>query len=226
MILTQNLVVHSTDDLVTYPDPKTFMDNLPNYVKIESELPEGLGMVSVGQNAPDQQYQDIPWLHLDENNNPLALKYYNGVEWVETQPLQAVTGPYPDMFVQYGQISIRHVQTTRATWVDSMDLSQHGGAVGQFPFPVPFKAGTIIQVQITPVKSAVHRSDPLDLNVTANMNDVDEVRTWIKTGRMGFEWALGNANIDHSGFHVLTKTTDATLGLNFTFNWMAMGEKA
>ena len=225
MILNLQLISHSTDEILEYLGAKEDVERLIHHLKVEAELPAGLSMISVGQDAPDQQYQDIPWMHLDETNNPLAIKYYNGVSWVETQPLRAVIGPYSDMFIQYGQVSIRHIQTTRDTWIDSMNLVQTGGGPGQFLFPIPYKAGTTVHVQITPVHSAVHRGDTLDLNVAANLDAWTEIREWIKSGRKAFEWAMGNANNNNQGFHIFTKTTDATLGLNFTFNWMAMGEK-
>jgi hypothetical protein len=225
MILRQNIIAHSTDAVTEYPDPQAFLNSLPDYLKIESQLPEGLGMISIGQDAPDQQYQDIPWLQLDDNNNPIALKYYNGVEWAEVRPYRAIQAPYEGLLVQYGQISYTHKSANSDVWIDSMTLTQNNGQIGQFLFPEQFKAGTSVHVQITPLKSSIHRENAKKITGEADADADDKQKAFIN-GIRDVDWCLGE-NVDHVGFNVNVKTSDAVpSGYTFTFNWMAMGEKA
>ena len=95
-------------------------------------------------------------------------------------------------------------------------------------FPEPFKPGTTINIQITPITSSVlQRSEGsqemiLPTSHATTKTNVD--RLW--NTRRGFQWALGTGG-DYRGFNMMTKTNDAPgAALQFKFNWMAIGEKA
>ena len=105
MNINHNIIATGTSNLTSYGSVSSFVDNLPNYLKVRTELPSGLAMVSVGSSAPTQEYQNVPWLELDANNNPIALKYFNGSSWTTIAPDFSVKTQSSNVFLQTGSVS-------------------------------------------------------------------------------------------------------------------------
>lgn len=224
MNLNTQIIVHSTDDVTEYLGPKADIERLAQHLKVQAKIPAGLAMVSVGQDAPDQKYQSVPWLQLDESNNPLSWKFFNGSTWVEIQPLNAVAGLVSGLQIQYGTIVFNHVGNNGA-WVHSQTLYSLDGAPSEFKFPTPFKTGTTVHVEVTPIFSGIHEGYT-DAQYTAGTLDATaEFETYLMNIK-NFEWCLGAITV--TGFSLYTKTMEKILspGKDISFRYMAIGEKA
>jgi hypothetical protein len=220
MKLNQQILIHSTEEIKEYPDAKQFVEDLAHHLKVESELPAGMSMISVGQTTPDEQYQDSPWLELDESGNPIALKFYNGAAWVDIVPYNAVKSTSKSQYIQRFGYTLDVRQANRMTWVHSLDLHKINGTPSEFKFPRPFKSGTFPPtVQIIPKRSSVYQNGPSG-NVNT-LDDWEELRDDVKQ----FDWVIGE--VTSTGFTIWTKSWDAIPAGSeraFQFDVIATGE--
>lgn len=217
MDLNQQIIVHSTDGITEYPSAKDFIESLVNHLKIESELPAGMTMISAGETAPAEEYQDSPWMELDESGNPIALKFYNGASWVDIVPYKAVKSLSDSQYIQRGSGILEVKQAVRQTWIHSLDLFEIAGLPSEFKFAVPFKSGaTLPTVQIIPKKSSVHK----DSSITGDMTNKE-----ISDESDHFDVVMGT--VTNSGFTIWTKSwtaIEAGSELSFEFDYIATGE--
>lgn len=132
------------------------------------------------------------------------------------------------MYIQYGEITFSHKQSTTDTWVDSIS-SWTATPDGYFYFPEPFKAETTINIQITPVVSGVFERSSSPFLINPEINSWDNTEENIiraASHNKSVEWCLGSG-VDYRKFNLKTKTNNAyPAGIPFKFNWMAIGEKA
>ena len=219
MKLNQQILIHSTEEIKEYPDAKQFVEDLAHHLKVESELPAGMSMISVGQTTPDEQYQDSPWLELDESGNPIALKFYNGAAWVDIVPYNAVKSTSKSQYIQRFGYTLDVRQVNRMTWVHSLDLHEISGVPSEFKFPRPFKSGTFPPtVQIIPKKSSVYQQGS---TADGDLDIVTELRDNIEE----FDWVLGE--VTSTGFTIWTKSRKAIPAGSeraFQFDVIATGE--
>ena len=206
MILNQQILTHSTSSISSYTNAREFVENLSNHLKVEGELPSGLSMVSVGQNAPDQQYQDVPWLELDENNNPIALKYFNGTAWASLAPDVAVKSQTSGMYVQQGTFEFNIAGSANSNQNSSSTYNNGSN----FLFGFPFNANATPIVTVTPMDSTIY--DVLESDAANS-----------------FDYRLGN--IDRFGFNLdynynenSTDISGASPQLKFKFSYIAIGQ--
>lgn len=206
MNINQQVIIVNAENIMSYPDPQTFVENLVDHIKIQTELPSGMAMISVGQDAPDQQYQDAPWLELDESNNPIALKFYNGSSWTEISPDKSVKSLVRGLYIQKGEYEF-DITGASTSWIDSKAVHLNDGVPGKFLFPFAFKAGTEPIVMITPRMSSIYNSKL----IAANDN---------------FKWVLDEVSTD--GFSLQTwHDALGTLSAPYPrmkFNYIAIGE--
>ena len=195
MIINQNVITHSTSGITNYTDAKTFVESLSNYLKIQTELPSGLSMMSIGQNAPDQQYQNVPWLELDENNNPIAFKYFNGVSWQSIATDFAIKSLGSNLYLQSGtgEFALVGEPNTRQVTSDDANLKT------QFIFPAAFNSEATPIVSITPQACSVMDSVNTQPHCHFNFN-VNVINS------TGFDIAYSYK--ENRG---LVKTTDASI---------------
>jgi hypothetical protein len=210
MILNQQVLTHSTSGITTYTDARSFVESLANHLKVESTLPSGLSMISVGQNAPDQQYQTVPWLELDENNNPVGLKYYNGTAWVSAAADVAVKSVNSGMYIQQG-VFIFDVAGVAGSNENSSSTYTVNGVTGNFQFPLAFNSNVTPVVNITPMDSTIFD------HVEAHQDN-------------NFDWRLGA--VDRFGFNLdyvfreqnSTDVSSASTKKRFQFSYIAIGQ--
>ena len=206
MNLNQQIITHSTSSITNYTNARNFVENLSNHLKVESELPSGLSMVSVGQNAPDQQYQDVPWLELDENNNPIALKYFNGTTWASLAPDVAIKSQTSGMYIQQGIFEF-NVDGSANSNQNSSSTYNNGS---NFLFGFPFNANATPVVTVTPMDCTLY--DVLESN--------DANRFYHRLGnidRFGF-------NLDYNFSQNGTDISGASPNLKFKFSYIAIGQ--
>ena len=155
MKLNQNIETTGTNSITSYGDAKTFVENLANHLKVQTQLPSNLKMISVGTNAPGSEYQDVPWLELDANNNPKFLKFYNGSSW---EPIVS------DLSIK-NQVGGFQIQQGIATMTISDSTGSTADVEGQrIMFPVTFASDAIPIVTLTPMYCSVYEALSADGN--------------------------------------------------------------
>ena len=213
MKLNQQVIVHSTDEITEYLGAKLDVERLASHIKVESELPSGMVMISRGQAAPEEAYQDALWLELDEENNPLSLKSYNGTDCVVISPYKAVRATLDKQYIQLGAGAVEHFCASGNTWVESLGFT----AGIEFKFALPYKVDQLPLVIIVPKKSTVHQNGPLVAG------DIDSTAENFTAPRH-FDWCLGT--VTNTGFTIWTRTWEiipSSAPLNFTFHYQAIG---
>ena len=203
MNLNQQIQVVNTDGIRDYPNAKQFLESLSNHLVVKSELPSGLSMIIVGQDAPGQENQSVPWLQLDESNNPVALKYYNGDAWTEIAPDRAVKSLTRGEYIQRGQFEYT-LSNTEDAWISSKATYSVDGIASEFKFPVAFKDGTSPTVIITPRYYGVIAK--------------------IEAAAEAFKYALDE--VTNTGFSLQTDVSSVNALANdtFKFDYIAIGE--
>lgn len=194
------VIVHSTDSIVEYLGPQADVERLADHLKVQGTLPDGLSMIQVGTEAPTSNL-DVPWLEVDGSNNPVALKYHNGSQWVETKETLAVQGLARNQFIEAGSVDINYWNTTANQYKESIDLHMPEGVPSEFKFTHAFKSAP--NVHLTMKKSAIN-------------TDV--------TGEI-VEYCLGS--VTTTGFTIWIKTQKAITEANrkfASFNFQAYGE--
>ena len=156
MKLNQNIETHGTNSITTYGDAKTFVENLANYLKVQTQLPSNLKMISVGTSAPSSEYQDVPWLELDANNNPKYLKFYNGSSWEPIVSDLSIKNQVGGFQIQQGTFSM--------VINDSTGNSEDTVDGGKFLFPITFASDANPIVTITPMHCSVYEALSADGN--------------------------------------------------------------
>lgn len=125
------------------------IEELIQYLIIEGELPAGLSMISVGQNEPDANSRDIPWVQLDEAGAPLGIfQYYDG-SWIELAPQKTLTNPVDNAYMQTMNLSLL-VQT---------EADQPAAIINQ-AITEPFDDGTVPVIIVQKKPSALLTEDP------------------------------------------------------------------
>jgi hypothetical protein len=203
MNLNQQIAVVNTEGIREYPSAREFLESLKDHLKVLSKLPAGLSMISVQQDAPGQEYQDVPWLQLDEGNNPIALKFYNGDQWTEIAADRAVKSFTRGEYVQRGQFEYT-LSAVKDNWVSSKSMYIVDGVASEFKFQYPFKNGTYPTVIIQPRHSGIM------LKVSA-LNEAMKVNL---------------DEVTNTGFSLQTNVHETTILNNdtFKFDFIAIGE--
>lgn len=186
MKLNQNIETHNTSGITTYPDAKSFVESLDQYLRVDTQLPAGLSLISVGENTPSQLYQNAPWIQTDENNNPTALKMWNGAEWRSLAPDISIKAGLPGFVIQSGSGSFAIETAANVTGNSNTSRMVNGTKTGgDFPFTQQFTDTPI--VIITPKASTIF----------------DVLTTYENTN---FYWRLNETN--NSGFNVAYSFTE------------------
>lgn len=203
MNLNQQIVVVNTEGIREYPSAREFLESFTDHLKVLSQLPAGLSMISVQQEAPGQEFQNVPWLQLDEGNNPIALKYYNGDQWKEIARDRAVKSFTRGEYIQRGQFEYT-LSAVKDAWISSKAMYIVNGVASEFKFQYAFKAGTAPTVMIQPRHSGIMQKITA-INEAMKVN-LDEVT--------------------NTGFSLQTNVNETTPLNNdtFKFDFIAIGE--
>ncbi len=179
-------------------------------------------MISVGPNAPSQAYQNVPWLELDANNNPTALKYFNGARWINIAPSNAITSPSTNMKQVFGQRSITIKK-------DSANKTMTSPAIN---FGEIFSSSVTPLIMITPVYSDLQVQLDTNANLKFNYYVTDVTRTDFKISysysqpKLVTDVAIpdGTNAVQGEDLDTLEATPLLTTAQTFKFNFTALGQ--
>ena len=221
MIVNQKIIATGTSGVTSYGTPSSFINDLENYLKVRSVFPEGLSMISVGLNAPSQAYQNVPWLEIDANNNPTALKYFNGARWVNIAPSNAITSSNTNMKQVFGQSSITIEK-------NSADKTMTSPAIN---FGNLFSSSVTPLVMITPVLSDLQVQLDTNANLKFNYYVTDVTRTDFKINysysapKLVTDVAIpATGNVEYDDLDTLEANPLLTTDHTFKFNFTALGQ--
>ena len=224
MIVNQKIIATGTSGVTTYGTPSTFISNLENYLKVRSVFPDGLSMISVGINAPSQAYQNVPWLELDANNNPTALKYFNGARWINIAPSNAITSQNTNVVQLFGQAEF------------TVEKAQHNTTLttNAFTLPQTFNSNVTPLIMITPVECTLQKELDENPNVKFNYYVSTVERTNFKINysysaeKLVTDVAVPDGTNPVQGEDLATEQNDPfaadATSLSFKFNYIALGQ--
>lgn len=221
MIVNQKIIATGTSGVTTYGTPSSFINSLEDYLKVRSVFPEGLSMISVGINAPSQAYQNVPWLEIDANNNPIALKYYNGARWTNIAPSNAISSSSTNMKQLFGQKSI-------VIEKDNADKTMTSPSI---TYGEIFNSSVTPLVMITPVYSDLQTKLDQNANLKFNYYVTDVTRTDFKINysysapKIVTDVAIPDGTGAVQGEDTATlEANPFTADLEFKFNFIALGQ--